>query len=208
PVHGPRKLEVVDIKSWQITITWEPFGYNVTRCHRYNLTVHYRYQAGGQEQVREEVSWDTDNSHPQHTITNLSPYTNVSVKLILMNPEGRKESQEIVITYKAVSSFDPEIDLSNQSGRVLKHGNETHYLFFGLHPGTTYSFTIRASTAKGFGPPVTSQFTTKISAPFMPPYELETPLNQTDSTVTVQLKPAQSRGAPVRYCDVGEDVQD
>lgn len=33
----------------------------------------------------------------------------------------------------------------------------------------------------------------------MPPYELETPLNQTDSTVTVLLKPAQSRGAPVRY---------
>ncbi|XP_060631042.2 receptor-type tyrosine-protein phosphatase mu isoform X4 [Anolis sagrei] len=240
PVRGPRKLEVVDIKSWQITITWEPFGYNVTRCHKYNLTVHYRYQAGGQEQVREEVSWDTDNSHPQHTITNLSPYTNVSIKLILMNPEGRKESQEIVeqtdedvpgavplesiqgstfeekiflqwkepvqtygvitvyeITYKAVSSFDPEADLSNQSGRVPKHGNETHNLFFGLYPGTTYSFTIRASTAKGFGPPVTSQFTTKISAPSMPPYELETPLNQTDSTVTVLLKPAQSRGAPV-----------
>ncbi|XP_028593172.1 receptor-type tyrosine-protein phosphatase mu isoform X13 [Podarcis muralis] len=240
PMRGPRKLEVVDIKSRQITITWEPFGYNVTRCHRYNITVHYRYQASGQEQVREEVSWDTDNSHPQHTITNLSPYTNVSVKLVLMNPEGRKESQEIVvqtdedvpspvplesiqgsmfeekiflqwrepvqtygvitlyeITYKAVSSFDPEIDLSNQSGRVLKHGNETHYLFFGLYPGTTYSFTIRASTAKGFGLPVTSQFTTKISAPSMPPYELETPLNQTDSTVTVTLKPAQSRGAPV-----------
>ncbi|XP_075777076.1 receptor-type tyrosine-protein phosphatase mu isoform X9 [Pelodiscus sinensis] len=240
PMHGPQKLEVVEIKSRQITIRWEPFGYNVTRCHRYNLTVHYRYQAGGQEQVREEVSWDTESSHPQHTITSLSPYTNVSVKLVLMNPEGRKESQELVvqtdedvpsavplesiqgstfeekiflqwrepvqtygvitlyeITYKAVSSFDPEIDLSNQSGRVLKLGNETHYLFFGLYPGTTYSFTIRASTAKGFGPPITSQFTTKISAPSMPPYELETPLNQTESTVTILLKPAQSRGAPV-----------
>ncbi|XP_065608109.1 receptor-type tyrosine-protein phosphatase mu isoform X7 [Cyrtonyx montezumae] len=240
PMRGPRKLEVVEIKSRQITICWEPFGYNVTRCHRYNLTVHYRYQAGGQEQVREEVSWDTESSHPQHTITNLSPYTNVSIKLVLMNPEGRKESQELVvqtdedvpsavplesiqgstfeekiflqwrepvqtygvitlyeITYKAVSSFDPEIDLSNQSGRVSKLGNETHYLFFGLYPGTTYSFTIRASTAKGFGPPITNQFTTKISAPSMPPYELETPLNQTDSTVTVLLKPAQSRGAPV-----------
>jgi hypothetical protein len=33
----------------------------------------------------------------------------------------------------------------------------------------------------------------------MPAYELETPLNQTDNTVTVMLKPAQSRGAPVRY---------
>ncbi|KAG8521096.1 Receptor-type tyrosine-protein phosphatase mu, partial [Galemys pyrenaicus] len=107
------------------------------------------------------------------------------------------------ITYKAVSSFDPEIDLSNQSGRVSKLGNETHFLFFGLYPGTTYSFTIRASTAKGFGPPATNQFTTKISAPSMPAYELETPLNQTDNTVTVILKPAHSRGAPVRY---GEEV--
>eukprot|EP00073_Rattus_norvegicus_P049489 XP_017451804.1 PREDICTED: receptor-type tyrosine-protein phosphatase mu isoform X9 [Rattus norvegicus] len=240
PMRGPRKLEVVEVKSRQITIRWEPFGYNVTRCHSYNLTVRYCYQVGGQEQVREEVSWDMDNSHPQHTITNLSPYTNVSVKLILMNPEGRKESQELTvqtdedlpgavptesiqgsafeekiflqwreptqtygvitlyeITYKAVSSFDPEIDLSNQSGRVSKLGNETHFLFFGLYPGTTYSFTIRASTAKGFGPPATNQFTTKISAPSMPAYEFETPLNQTDNTVTVLLKPAQSRGAPV-----------
>ena len=97
PMRGPRKLEVVEVKSRQITIRWEPFGYNVTRCHSYNLTVHYCYQVGGQEQVREEVSWDTDNSHPQHTITNLSPYTNVSVKLILMNPEGRKESQELIV---------------------------------------------------------------------------------------------------------------
>ncbi|NWX37852.1 PTPRM phosphatase, partial [Notiomystis cincta] len=97
PMRGPRRLEVVEIKSRQITICWEPFGYNVTRCHQYNLTVHYRYQAGGQEQVREEVSWDTESSHPQHTITNLSPYTNVSIKLVLMNPEGRKESQELVV---------------------------------------------------------------------------------------------------------------
>ncbi|XP_075069425.1 receptor-type tyrosine-protein phosphatase mu isoform X13 [Mixophyes fleayi] len=240
PMHGPRKLQVVEIKARQITIRWEPFGYNVTRCHRYNLTILYRYQVGGQEQVREEVSWDAESTHPQHTITSLTPFTNVSVKLVLMNPEGRKESQELVvqtdedvpgavplesiqsstfeekiflqwrepaqtygiitlydISYKAVSSFDPEIDLSNQSGRIIKQGNETHYLFFGLYPGTTYSFAIRASTAKGFGPPITSQFTTKISAPSMPAYELETPLNQTDSTLTVLLKPAQSRGAPV-----------
>jgi hypothetical protein len=33
----------------------------------------------------------------------------------------------------------------------------------GLYPGTTYSFTIKASTAKGFGPPVTTRIATKIS---------------------------------------------
>lgn len=41
------------------------------------------------------------------------------------------------------------------------------------------------------------------AAPSMPAYELETPLNQTDNTVTVMLKPAQSRGAPVRYVGQG-----
>lgn len=131
----------------------------------------------------------------------------------------------------AVSSFDPGFNLANQSGKVLKHSNETSHIFTGLYPGSTYSFTIRASTVKGYGPPALTQFTTKISckafdwcslcsgfagctvtrlryvgllnvfistAPHMPGYDQETPLNQTDSTVKVLLKPAQSRGAPVR----------
>ncbi|KAK3534872.1 hypothetical protein QTP86_032390, partial [Hemibagrus guttatus] len=103
------------------------------------------------------------------------------------------------ISYKAVSSFDPVLDLSNQSGKVIKLGNETSHVFLGLYPGSTYSFTLRASTAKGYGPPAITQATTKISAPSMPTYDQETSLNQTDSTVTVLLKPAQSRGAPVRH---------
>uniref|UniRef100_A0A8C5C8H6 protein-tyrosine-phosphatase n=1 Tax=Gadus morhua TaxID=8049 RepID=A0A8C5C8H6_GADMO len=101
------------------------------------------------------------------------------------------------ISYKAVSSFDPELDLSNQSGKVMKLGNESTHVFTGLYPGSTYSFTLRASTAKGYGPPVITQFTTKISAPSMPTYDKETSLNQSDTTVTVLLKRAQSRGAPV-----------
>ncbi|XP_032875744.1 receptor-type tyrosine-protein phosphatase mu isoform X5 [Amblyraja radiata] len=240
PMHGPKNVEVMEIKARQITIRWEPFGYNVTRCHSFNLTVHYRYVVGDQEHVGEEVCQDTDHSPPQYTLRGLSPYTNVSVKLVLMNSEGRKESEERVIqtdedvpgtipkesvqgstfeekiyllwkepietfgiitlyevSYKAISSFEPEIDLSNQSGREFKLGNETHHLFVGLHPGTTYSFTLRASTVKGCGLPITKTFTTKISAPSMPAYDYDTPLNQTDSTVTVLLKPAQSRGAPV-----------
>ncbi|XP_061110121.1 receptor-type tyrosine-protein phosphatase mu-like isoform X5 [Conger conger] len=240
PMHGPQKLEVVDIQSKQITVRWEPFGYNMTRCHSYNLTAQYRYRAGAKDEMREEVCYDTTSPAPQHTIRNLAPYTNLSVRLVLRNPEGVKESVDLQvqtdedvpgavplesiqgstyeekiglkwrepvqtygiitqyeISYKAVSSFDPELDLSNQSGKVFKHSNETSHVFLGLVPGSTYSFTIKASTAKGYGPPVITQFTTKISAPSMPGYDQETPLNQTDSTVTVLLKPAQSRGAPV-----------
>lgn len=67
------------------------------------------------------------------------------------------------ISYKALSSFDTEFDLTNQSGKVFKFSNETSHMFVGLYPGSTYSFTIRASTVKGFGPPIITQFTTKIS---------------------------------------------
>ncbi|XP_029385496.1 protein tyrosine phosphatase receptor type Ma [Echeneis naucrates] len=246
PMHGPRRLEVGDVQSKQVTIRWEPFGYNVTRCHSYNLTVQYHYRPAGaprepvKEEVREEVAYDALTSVPHYVVRNLPPFTNVSLTLVLSNPEGHKESEELLvltdedvpsaipvdsivgssyeqqislswreplqtyglirhyeISYKALSSFDTEFDLSNQSGKVFKMANETSHTFTGLYPGSTYSFTIRASTVKGFGPPVVTQFTTKISAPLMPAYDQESPLNQTDSTVTVVLKPAQSRGAPV-----------
>lgn len=95
PMHGPRRVEVVDIKSRQITVRWEPFGYNVTRCHTYNLTVEYRYKVNGKEETREEVCYELQSTSPQHTIRNLPPYTNVSVKLVLRNREGEKESQEL-----------------------------------------------------------------------------------------------------------------
>nr|XP_055059723.1 receptor-type tyrosine-protein phosphatase mu-like isoform X2 [Misgurnus anguillicaudatus] len=245
PMHGPRQLKVLDIRSRQVTVRWEPFGYNVTRCHNFSLTVQYRARGGGKEESREEASYDSKSSAPQHTIHNLTPYTNLSVKLVLRNREGVKESPEIhiqtdedvpgevpldsiqasvyeekivlkwrepaqtfgiitqyEISYKAVSSFDPMLDLSNQSGKVNKLGNETSHVFLGLYPGSTYSFTIRASTAKGYGPPAITQATTKISAPLMPVYDQETPLNQSDSSVTVVLKPAQSRGAPVSVYQV------
>ena len=96
-MHGPRRLEVVDIQSKQVTVRWEPLGYNVTRCHSYNLTVQYRSRVGGKEETREEVCYDTQSRDPQHTIHNLTPFTNLSVKLVLRNPEGVMESKELEV---------------------------------------------------------------------------------------------------------------
>uniref|UniRef100_A0A8C6P040 protein-tyrosine-phosphatase n=1 Tax=Nothobranchius furzeri TaxID=105023 RepID=A0A8C6P040_NOTFU len=97
PMHGPRRLQVVDIQSKQVTIRWEPLGYNVTRCHSYNLTVQYRSRVSGKEETREEVCYDAQSRDPQHTILNLTPFTNLSVKLVLHNPEGVKESTELEV---------------------------------------------------------------------------------------------------------------
>lgn len=94
-MHGPRRLQVIDIKSKQFTVRWEPFGYNVTRCHNYSLTVEYRYTLNAKEETREEKCTDTLSISPLHTIRNLLPFTNVSVKLVLKNPEGVKESEEL-----------------------------------------------------------------------------------------------------------------
>lgn len=49
------------------------------------------------EEVREEVLYDTLSSAPQHTVRNLPPYTNVSLRLVLSNPEGSKESEELLV---------------------------------------------------------------------------------------------------------------
>ncbi|XP_051567764.1 receptor-type tyrosine-protein phosphatase T-like isoform X1 [Myxocyprinus asiaticus] len=236
PVNGPQNVNVVDIRARQLTLQWETFGYAVTRCHSFNLTVQYQYVFNQQEFAAEELI--PTSSH--YTLRGLRPFVTVRLRLVLANPEGSKESEEIVkqteedvpgtipmesiqtgpyeekifmqwkapnetngvitlyeITYKALSSLDPSADLSTQRGRVFKLQNETHHLFVGLYPGTTYYFTLKASTNKGFGPPVTTRIATKIAAPSMPEYETDSPLNETDTTITVLLKPAQSRGAPV-----------
>ncbi|XP_035008835.1 receptor-type tyrosine-protein phosphatase T isoform X9 [Hippoglossus stenolepis] len=236
PVHGPQSVNVVDVRARQLTIQWETFGYAVTRCHSYNLTVQYQYAFNQQEFSAEELI--QTSSH--YTLRGLRPFVTVRLRLVLANPEGSKESEEIVkqteedvpgsvpmeslqntpyeekifmqwkapnetngvitlyeITYKALSSLDPSADLTTQRGRVFKLRNETHHLFVGLYPGTTYFFTLKASTNKGFGPPVTNRITTKIAAPMMPEYESEAPLNETETTITILLKPAQSRGAPI-----------
>ncbi|KAM6378114.1 receptor-type tyrosine-protein phosphatase T isoform 1-T1 [Pluvialis apricaria] len=236
PVHGPQNVEVVDIRSRQLTLQWEPFGYAVTRCHSYNLTVQYQYVFNQQKFEAEELI--QTSSH--YTLRGLRPFMTIRLRLALSNPEGKMESEELVvqteedvpgpvplesiqggpfeekiyvqwkppnetngiitlyeITYKAIGSLDPSADLSSQRGKVFKLRNETHHLFVGLYPGTTYSFTIKASTVKGFGPPITTRIATKISAPSMPEYDTDSPLNETDTTITVMLKPAQSRGAPV-----------
>lgn len=88
---------MVDIQSKQVTVRWEPLGYNVTRCHNYNLTVQYRSRVGSKEETHEELCYDTQSRDPQHTIHNLTPFTNLSVKLVLRNPEGVMESKELQV---------------------------------------------------------------------------------------------------------------
>lgn len=41
--------------------------------------------------------YDTLSTAPQHTVRDLPPFTNVSLRLVLSNSEGRKESEELLV---------------------------------------------------------------------------------------------------------------
>ena len=84
PVHGPQNVEIVDIRARQLTLQWEPFGYAVTRCHSYNLTVQYE----AEELIQ-------TSSH--YTLRGLRPFMTIRLRLLLSNPEGRMESEELVV---------------------------------------------------------------------------------------------------------------
>ncbi|KAI2663861.1 Receptor-type tyrosine-protein phosphatase T [Labeo rohita] len=92
PVNGPQNVNVVDIRARQLTLQWETFGYAVTRCHSFNLTVQYQYVFNQQEFAAEELI--PTSSH--YTLRGLRPFVTVRLRLVLANPEGSKESEEIV----------------------------------------------------------------------------------------------------------------
>ena len=91
PVQGPQNVNVVDVRARQLTLQWETFGYTMTRCHSYNLTVQYQYLFNQQLFTAEELI--PASSH--YTLLGLRPSVAVKLRLVLANPEGSKESEEI-----------------------------------------------------------------------------------------------------------------
>uniref|UniRef100_A0A452HJU9 protein-tyrosine-phosphatase n=1 Tax=Gopherus agassizii TaxID=38772 RepID=A0A452HJU9_9SAUR len=237
PMRTPKTLKIAEIRARHIAVDWESLGYNITRCHTFNVTICYHYFHGHNENKADCL--DMDPKAPQHVVDHLPPYTNVSLKMILTNPEGRKESEETIIQTdedvpgpvpaKSLKGtpfedkiflnwkepVDPNgiitqyevIERTSRKLRVIlgalsyiqhRPKKNTHHVFSHLHPGTTYQFFIRASTVKGFGPATAINVTTNISAPTLPDYEgVDASLNETATTITVLLRPAQAKGAPI-----------
>ncbi|OCT80172.1 hypothetical protein XELAEV_18026987mg [Xenopus laevis] len=94
-MRTPKTLKIAETRSRRIAVDWESLGYNITRCHTFNVTICYHYYRG--HGMNKAECLDMDPKAPQHIVDNLPPYTNVSLKMILTNPEGRKESEETII---------------------------------------------------------------------------------------------------------------
>uniref|UniRef100_A0A672JQB5 protein-tyrosine-phosphatase n=1 Tax=Salarias fasciatus TaxID=181472 RepID=A0A672JQB5_SALFA len=211
PMRTPKRLKIAETRSRLIAVDWESLGYNITRCHTFNVTICYHYMTANNRSKADS---------PRHLVGNLPPYTNVSLKMILTNPEGRKESDETIIqtdedaagaaltvklatrcfrnilnsflcfsspsqiSYSGVRSFDPSVPLQRPGLPVSLPSNATHHVFSQLHPGVTYQLSIRASTSKGFGPGTTLNVTTNISATEEPEV-VPDPAKQTDRVVKI-----------------------
>ncbi|XP_072606610.1 receptor-type tyrosine-protein phosphatase U isoform X10 [Vulpes vulpes] len=241
PMRAPKGLAFAEIQARQLTLQWEPLGYNVTRCHTYAVSLCYHYTLGSShnQTIRECVKMEQGVS--RYTIKNLLPYRNVHVRLILTNPEGRKEGKEVTfqtdedvpggiaaesltftpledmiflkweepqepnglitqyeISYQSIESSDPAVNVPGPRRTISKLRNETYHVFSNLHPGTTYLFSVRARTGKGFGQAALTEITTNISAPSFDYADMPSPLGESENTITVLLRPAQGRGAPIR----------
>ncbi|EPY87938.1 receptor-type tyrosine-protein phosphatase U precursor [Camelus ferus] len=245
PMRAPKGLAFAEIQARQLTLQWEPLGYNVTRCHTYTVSLCYHYTLGSShnQTVRECVKMERGVS--RYTIKNLLPYRNVHVRLVLTNPEGRKEGKEVTfqtdedvpggiaaesltftpledmiflkweepqepnglitqyeISYQSIESSDPAVNVPGPRRTISKLRNETYHVFSNLHPGTTYLFSVRARTGKGFGQAALTEITTNISAPSFDYADMPSPLGESENTITVLLRPAQGRGAPISVYQV------
>lgn len=46
PMRTPKRLKIAETRSRLIAVDWESLGYNITRCHTFNVTICYHYMTG------------------------------------------------------------------------------------------------------------------------------------------------------------------
>uniref|UniRef100_A0A8C1J399 protein-tyrosine-phosphatase n=1 Tax=Cyprinus carpio TaxID=7962 RepID=A0A8C1J399_CYPCA len=165
-------------------------------------SVHVRLALANPEGKKEsrEVTFQTEEDIPGGIAPESLTFTPLDDMIFLkweepLEPNGLITQYEI--SYQSIESSDPSINVPGPRRTVSKLKNETYHMFSGLHPGTTYLVSVRARTAKGFGQTALTEITTNISAPAFDYEDVPSPLSESESTITVLLRPALGRGAPV-----------
>uniref|UniRef100_A0A7N6AK88 protein-tyrosine-phosphatase n=1 Tax=Anabas testudineus TaxID=64144 RepID=A0A7N6AK88_ANATE len=165
-------------------------------------SVHVRLALSNPEGKKEsrEVTFQTEEDIPGGIAPESLTFTQLDDMIFLkweepVEPNGLITQYEI--SYQSIESSDPGINVPGPRRTVSKLRNETYHMFSGLHPGTTYLVSVRARTTKGFGQTALTEITTNISAPVFDYEDIPSPLSESESTITVLLRPALGRGAPV-----------
>ncbi|XP_066573810.1 receptor-type tyrosine-protein phosphatase U isoform X4 [Amia ocellicauda] len=165
-------------------------------------SIHVRLALANPEGKKEgrEVTFQTEEDIPGGIASESLTFTPLEDMIFLkweepVEPNGLITQYEI--SYQSIESSDPGINVPGPRRTVSKLRNETYHMFSNLHPGTTYLISVRARTGKGFGQTALTEITTNISAPMFDYGDMPPPLSESENTITVLLRPAQGRGAPV-----------
>uniref|UniRef100_A0A8C2JKN9 protein-tyrosine-phosphatase n=1 Tax=Cyprinus carpio TaxID=7962 RepID=A0A8C2JKN9_CYPCA len=160
-------------------------------------SVHVRLALANPEGKKEsrEVTFQTEEDIPGGIAPESLTFTPLDDMIFLkweepLEPNGLITQYEI--SYQSIESSDPSINVPGPRRTVSKLKNETYHMFSGLHPGTTYLVSVRARTAKGFGQTALTEITTNISAPAFDYEDVPSPLSESESTITVLLRPRYS----------------
>ncbi|XP_063055132.1 receptor-type tyrosine-protein phosphatase U isoform X4 [Engraulis encrasicolus] len=198
--HGNSNINVTTVRECL------PVERNTSRITLRDLppyhTVYTRLVLANTEGKKEgrEVVFQTEEDIPGGIAPESLTFTPLE-DMIFMKWEEPVEPNGLItqyeISYQSIESTDPSVNVPGPRRTVSKLRNETYHMFSNLHPGTTYLISVRARTAKGFGQTALTEITTNISAPTFDYGDMPSPLSETESTITVLLRPAQGRGAPV-----------
>ncbi|XP_036411192.1 receptor-type tyrosine-protein phosphatase U-like [Megalops cyprinoides] len=175
--------------------------------------IHVRLALANPEGRKEgrEVTFQTEEDVPGVIAADSLTFTPLDDMIFLKWEEPLEPNGLIIqyeISYQTIESSDPAVNVPGPRRTVAKQRNETYHMFSNLQPGTTYLVSVRARTSKGFGLTALTEFTTNISAPIFDYGETPSVLSESESTITILLRPAQGRGAPVSaYQVVVEDEE-
>uniref|UniRef100_A0A674E464 Receptor-type tyrosine-protein phosphatase U n=1 Tax=Salmo trutta TaxID=8032 RepID=A0A674E464_SALTR len=200
PTRALRSLTASEIQSRQLTLQWETLAYNLTRCHTYSVSLCYRYATtggGGGHNTTVRECLAVEHNASRFTLRDLPAYHSIQVRLALANPEGKKEGREVTfqteedipggITPESLT-FTPLEDMIflKWEEPVEPNGLITQYevrIISQLRERQTLSLLLE-----------------KEIHPWSPMFDhgdMLSPLSETESTITVLLRPALGRGSPI-----------
>lgn len=58
PMRTPKRLKIAKTKPRLIAVDWESLGYNITRCHTFNVTICYRYMTASNDSKADCLDMD------------------------------------------------------------------------------------------------------------------------------------------------------
>ena len=57
-MRTPKRLKIAETRSRLIAVDWESLGYNITRCHTFNVTICYHYMTASNRSKHDCLDMD------------------------------------------------------------------------------------------------------------------------------------------------------